>query len=189
MKFNGRMVLFTLMLAILTTACKFFFGPNLDFSGVSPVFAIALFAGMMIPQRNISFVLPLLAIFLSDVAIQLLYVAGKFPYPGFYSGMALNYIILLSATLIGWMLKGRNMGTVLAGAIIAPTVFFLLSNFSVWAGSDGVYYTKDLNGLMTSYINGLPFYRNAILATLVFLPVILLGYNVITRNRTQLTLA
>jgi hypothetical protein len=42
---------------------------------------------------------------------------------------------------------------------------------------------------MTSYIAGLPFYKNALIATLLFLPAILLAYNYMTRNRAQLLVA
>jgi hypothetical protein len=97
---------------------------------------------------------------------------------------------LLSATLIGWALKGRSYTSILVGSVAAPTVFFLLSNFNVWlAGTEGGYYSKDFTGLMASYTAGLPFYKNALIATIVFLPAILFSYNLITKQRTSLTLA
>ena len=73
MKINGRLILFTLLLVVLATACKFFFGPDLAWSGFSPVIAIALFSGMIMKQKDMSFLLPLLALLLSDAVIQLLY--------------------------------------------------------------------------------------------------------------------
>ena len=132
MKSNGRLIVFTLILIGLATACKFFFGPDLDWSGFSPVIAIALFSGFIIKQKDMSFLLPLIALFISDVVIQLLHNADLFPYAGFYSGQWKNYLILMAATLIGWSLKGRNYQSLLAGTIAAPTVFFLVSN--LWCG-------------------------------------------------------
>ena len=70
MKSNGRLIIFTLILIILATACKYFFGPELSWSGFSPVIAIALFAGFIMKQKDISFMLPLLALFISDAVIQ-----------------------------------------------------------------------------------------------------------------------
>lgn len=189
MKINGRLIGFTLVLVVLATACKFFFGPNLDWSGFSPVIAIALFSGFIIKQKDMSFLLPLLALFISDVVIHFLYTQGEFPYAGFYGGQWKNYLILMTATLIGWLLKGRKVGSLLAGAVAAPTVFFLLSNFGVWMSGVEVTYTKDLSGLMTCYAAGLPFYKNALIATLIFLPGILLTYNYLTRNKAALTIA
>ncbi len=188
MKINGRLILFTLVLVVLATACKFYFGPNLDWSGFSQVIAIALFSGFIIKQRDMSFLLPLLALFVSDVAIDLLYSQGLFPYAGFYSGQWKNYLILMSAALIGWALKGRSYSSLAIGAFAAPTVFFLLSNFGVWLGQH-VTYPKTFEGLMQCYGNGLPFYRNALIATFVFLPAILFTYNLLTRKKPVLVIA
>ena len=189
MKNNGRLIVFTLVLVILATACKYFFGPDLDWSGFSPVIAIALFAGFIIKQKDMSFLLPLLALFISDAIIQFLYTQDMFPYAGFYSGQWKNYLILMVATLIGWALKGRGYTSLLAGTIAAPTVFFLVSNFMVWQATTEAVYAKSFSGLMTCYEAGLPFYRNSLIATLIFLPVILLVYNYLTKKKAVLTLA
>jgi hypothetical protein len=188
MKLNGKLILFTILLVIITTACKFFFGPDLAWSGFSPVIAIALFSGFMIREKNMSFLMPLFALFLSDLFIQLLYIQGAFPYEGLYSGQWKNYLVLLATTLLGWGLKGKSYASLALGGVAAPTVFFLVSNFMVWSGSYSTY-TKDFNGLMNCYEAGLPFYRNALIATLVFLPSILVAYNFINRKKVELKLA
>lgn len=189
MKSNGRLIVFTLILVVLATACKYFFGPELSWSGFSPVIAIALFSGFIIKQKDMSFLLPLLALFISDAVIQLLYTQDLFPYAGFYGGQWKNYSVLLIATLIGWGFKGRSTGSLIAGGIAAPTVFFLVSNFMVWTASTEAVYAKSFSGLMTCLEAGLPFYRNSLIATAVFLPVILVAYNYITRKKAELVLA
>jgi hypothetical protein len=189
MKINGRLIVFTLILVALQTACKFLFAPKLEWSGFSPFIAIALFSGFIIKQKNMSFLLPLLALFISDAIIHVLYLNNQFDFAGFYSGQWKNYLILLACTLIGWALKGRNYYSLAFGAIAAPTVFFLVSNFMVWTGTSEAVYAKSFSGLMTCYEAGLPFYRNSLIATLVFLPVILVAYNYLTKNKAALTLA
>jgi hypothetical protein len=189
MKLNGKAILFILVLIIVTTICKYFFGPEPGWSGFSPVIAIALFSGFILKERDRSFFVPLVALFISDAVIHILYKIDLFDYPGFYNGQWKNYLILLTATLIGWLLKGRSHASLLAGAIIAPTVFFLLSNFNVWLATTEAVYSKDFGGLMSCYVAGLPFYKNALIATLVFLPGIMFLYNYLTRNRRVLTLA
>jgi hypothetical protein len=189
MKSNGRLIVFTLLLVALATACKYFFGPDLSWSGFSPVIAIALFAGFIIKQKDMSFLLPLLALFISDAVIQFLYTQELFPYAGFYGGQWKNYLVLLMSTLIGWGLKGRNYSSLLAGSIASPTVFFLVSNFMVWMASTETVYPKTFSGLMTCYEAGLPFYRNSLIATLVFLPVILVSYNALTKRKAALKIA
>jgi hypothetical protein len=189
MKNNGRHLLFILVLVAMTTACKYFFGQDADWSGFSPVIAIALFSGFVMKQKGMSFLLPLVALLLSDFAIQALYMIGEFSYPGIYSGQWKNYLLLMTATLVGWLLKGKSYSSLLVGAIAAPTVFFLLSNFNVWVSMGEAAYSRDFSGLMSSYIAGLPFYKNGLIATLIFLPCIVLIYNFILRRKTILTMA
>jgi len=189
MKISRSQIIFTTILVILTTTTKYLFGPNLDWSGFSPVIAIALFSGFIIKQKEISFMLPLLALFLSDVIIQVLYSADLFPYAGFYSDQWLNYLILLTSVLIGWFLQGKNISSLAFGAFSGPTIFFLVSNLSTWMSSTQTLYPKTFSGLLVCYEAGIPFYRNSLIATLVFLPAILVLYNVIARKKAQLTLA
>lgn len=186
MKINGRFLIFVLILIGLTTLMKIQFGGDLSWSGFSPVIAIALFSGMIIRQKSMSFLLPLIALLVSDGVIHLLYKAGEFDYPGLYHGQWKVYLILLSATLIGWLLKARKYGSLLAGAIAAPTVFFLVSNFAVWLGSEGNIYSRDFTGLIECYVAAIPFYRNALVGTIVFLPTILLAYNLLVHGKTAL---
>lgn len=189
MKLNSRLLIFTLALIAVATLCKYYFGPELAFSGFSPVIAIALFSGMLIKDKSKSFLLPLLAVFASDMIIELLYMADLFPYSGFYSWQIFNYALLLSTTLLGWALKGRNYGSIAAGGVLAPTLFFLFSNFGAWMIDYTNLYADNFSGLMASYEAGLPFYRNALGATLLFLPAIMLGYNALIRNTRSLKLA
>jgi hypothetical protein len=58
---------------------------------------------------------------------------------------------------------------VAASALLGPTSFFVLSNFAVWVGS--AMYTHTLDGLVTCYVAALPFYRNDLAATSVFLGI------------------
>ena len=189
MKLNIRSVVFVLVLVLLATACKFFFGPDLAFSGFSPVIAMALFSGFVLRGKDSSFFLPLIALFVSDLIIHILYINDLFAYAGFYSGQWKNYLILLFATMIGWLLKGRSTGSLIAGGFASPTLYFLVSNFMVWSASTEAVYAKSLSGLMICYEAGLPFYRNSLLAMLVFLPLIMISYNYITREKAILKLA
>jgi len=188
MKINGRLVAFTVLLIAVATACKFYFGPNLAWSGFTPVYAIALFSGMIVNKRSQSFLLPLVAVFASDILIHIFFQLNWFPYAGFYKGQWLNYSFLLLVTFIGWALKGRNYLSLLAGALAAPTAYFLLSNFAVWMGAQS-FYGKGFSGLMACYVAGLPFYKHALAATIIFLPFTILAYTFIVKRRTALTLA
>jgi hypothetical protein len=189
MRINSRLLIFTLILVAATTLCKFFFGPDLNWSGFSPVIAIGLFSGMLINDKSKSFLLPLIAVFASDLIIQVLFTVGMFPYPGFYTYQLFNYGLLAAMALLGWALKGKNYGSIALGGLIAPSVFFLISNCGSWLIDTGNIYSNDFSGLLASYKAGLPFYKNALGATLIFLPAILLSYNYIVKRTAALKLA
>ena len=52
-------------------------------------------------------------------------------------------------------------------ALSAPLIFFIISNFGVWALGD--LYSKDLNGLFQCYIIALPFLKNSYAGTIIFM--------------------
>jgi hypothetical protein len=65
---------------------------------------------------------------------------------------------------------------VLIASVASPTVYFILSNFMVWAGGGGLQRPKTWSGLMQSYVDGLPFYVNSIYATVLFSTILFCGY-------------
>lgn len=116
-------------------------------------------------------------------SIQLLYVTGQFPFPGFYSYQLLNYLFLSVLVLAGWLLKGKNYTTLVFGALAGPTVYFLLSNFTVWATHGGYNHPMNASGLWLCMVDGLPFYKNSLMATLLFVPMLLIIYHALLRKK------
>lgn len=60
----------------------------------------------------------------------------------------------------------------------ANLFFFLWTNFGVWLLDAWGMYPKTLQGLMMSYINGLPFIRNQFISSLIFIPLGIAGIEV-----------
>lgn len=144
--------------------------------GFAPQMAMAVFAGAVIKDKKWAFVLPLLSMFLSDALYQVLYVNGLSEIPGFYGGQVLNYILFGSLTVFGFLIKKINALNVLGASLAAPTAYFILSNLAVWMGGGGYHRPKTFEGLMMTYVDGLPFYQNAVLGTLVFSTVLFGSY-------------
>ncbi len=187
MKFNYKLLLFTALLIFVTVLSKLYFSTKIEWSGFSPIIAIALLAGMIVKDKSASFLLPLASLFISDLIIEVLFRFKLFPFAGLYGYQLLNYSLLLITTLLGWMIKRNKISRIIGGAVIAPTLFFVLSNLTVWATA--TFYTKDFNGLKECYVAALPFYLHSLIATFVFLPVFLFSYNYITKNERRLLLA
>ena len=171
MKLSKQTILFYFILIAITVIVKLICAPQINLSGFSCVLAVALFAGITTKDNTKAFLLPLIALFLSDVILQILHSLNMFPYSGFYSGQIINYTLFILVTLVGIAFRNYKTAGVFGAAFIGPTLFFLLSNFVVWkTQGTAMGYSNDINGLMQSYTFGLPFYRNSLISTVIFLP-------------------
>lgn len=171
MKLNKSVLFIFALLIIVASVYRVWDGRPWGFV---PQIAMALFAGAVIKDRKLAFALPLLSMLLSDVLYQVLFVNGLSEIPGFYTGQAVNYILFAVITFIGFALRNLNTGRIAAATVVAPTVYFLLSNFEVWIGGGGYNRAKTFGGLLQCYNDGLPFYKGYVLGT-VFFSIVLFG--------------
>ena len=122
----------------------------------SPVFAVALLAGVYLPKKW-SVIMPLALMLLTDVFL------------GFYDPrlMMVVYACVAISALIGLVLKKRNNVFKTAAASLGISLlFFVVSNFAVWALSS--WYPHNFSGLMLNYGLAVPFFRNTLLSNLFF---------------------
>ena len=186
MKITKRIVV---TLVFLTAVCALYrIVPGRPW-GFAPQIAMAVFGGaIFINNKQWAFAAPLLSMFLSDVLYEILYQTGASAISGFYEGQWQNYLLFAALTTVGFLIKKVNMLNVLSASVIAPTAYFIISNFLVWNAGGGYARPKTLTGLMMCYNDGLPFYRNSLYATVFFSIVFFGGYYLIqklTTNRTK----
>ncbi len=117
--------------------------------------AAALFAGAMLPSRWMSLMVPLIALLVSDGII------------GFHSLSLVVYAAILLSTMMGWRMKSHGLLSFVGNGIGSAVVFFLVTNFAVWA--EGSLYPRTLEGLQICFIAALPFFKNMVLANTLFL--------------------
>jgi len=114
----------------------------------APIGALALFGGAQFADKRAAFLLPLLAMLCSDLVI------------GFYVHMEWVYGSFTLITCIGLWLRSHRTTRGIAGAsLTASTLFFLITNFGVWANGTTTY-ARDLSGLMACYVAAIPFFGN-----------------------------
>jgi hypothetical protein len=152
--------------------------------GFAPQWAMAVFAGAVVKEKKWAFIMPVLSMFISDLLYQGLYMSGLTNMPGFYEGQWQNYLLFTLLVLVGMAVKKLNVVQIGLASIASPTVYYILSNFLVWASNGatrGLDRPKTFNGLILCYADGLPFYRMSVLATVVF-SVILFGSYLFVKN-------
>jgi hypothetical protein len=130
------------------------------------VMAVSLFASFAISTSLIAILVPILALFISDLIL------------GFHSTMWGVYLPMVAMVFIGKAIhlnQARISNTKIAGlSLFGSTLFFLISNFAVWF--DGMLYPKTLEGLVSSYVMALPFFTNQLVGDLFFTTVIFSVY-------------
>jgi hypothetical protein len=135
----------------------------------APIGAMALFGGVYMSKKQ-ALILPILAMILSDFVI------------GFDSApMRLSvYGSFLLVVLLGILLKNRlNTKNTIIFSLMASILFFVITNFSVWAF--GSLYPKTVGGLAQSYILAIPFFRNTIFGDLFYNGVFFGGYEFVKK--------
>ena len=137
----------------------------------NPIIAIALFSGVAISDRKLAFAMPLLAMFASDLILELFNIA-----PGFYGmGQLGNYASLLLVTVLGFSMKKINPLNVVGYSILSTLLFFVLSNTNCFL-FDSITYEKSINGWAQCLAAGIPFIKNGIVADLCFSAILFGSY-------------
>ena len=98
----------------------------------------------------------ILALFFTDLII------------GLHSTM---FFTIGSVALIGLISKIFNQSILLRlfGALTGAVIFFVLTNFGVWASGS---YGYTLNGLISCYLLAIPFFGYSIISTIIFSSII-----------------
>jgi len=185
MKISRQVVVSFILLIIIASLYRIM--PNRPF-GFAPQIAMAIFGGAVIKDKKLSFLLPLLSMFVSDALYELSYRNGIGNTPGFYEGQLTNYILFGVLTVFGFMIKNINIPRIAVASLAAPTAYFLLSNFLIWLSNSpdaGLRRPKTFNGLLMCYADGLPFYPWSVVATVLFSAILFGGYYLMVKKQSK----
>ena len=130
----------------------------------APIAAIALFSGAYL-SRKMALILPLVTMAISDLFI------------GYYEPKLMIFVygsFLLCVTLGFWLKKHKKWYTILGSSLFGAIIFFLLTNFAVWAFTP--WYQKSMLGLIHCFLMALPFFRNTLLGNLFYVSVFFSAY-------------
>jgi hypothetical protein len=150
MKYKTFTPRFFVVLSVIIVAALLRLLPH--WPNLTPIAAMALFAGTYIDKKQYAFAIPLAAMFVSDLII------------GLHANILAVYIGFSITVLIGMAIRRRvNVGSVILASLMSAVVFFLITNFSSWL-VDRLYphpmYPQTFTGLLECYGMGLAFFRD-----------------------------
>lgn len=164
----NKKIIIPVLLIILGIIARFLPHP----ANFAPIGAIALFGALYLPKKY-ALILPLIAMFISDIFI------------GFYSPaiMLAVYGSFLVAGILGLIIrKKKNLFSVLFVTLLSSVLFYLITNTAVWAF--GTMYTHNFAGLIQSYTMAIPFFKNSLLGDLFYVGILIGGYEMVMSFRT-----
>ncbi len=149
----------------------------------TPIGAIGLFGAAYFKPKWLAFLVPFIALWLSDIIIM------NGPMAAFYEGFQWMghmpvYLAFLLIIGLGFILRGRvNIKSVLGTSLTASVIFFLVTNFGVWLGS--TVYPANMAGLIACYAAGIPFFWSTVAGDLFYCGLMFGSYAWFTQYYAQ----
>lgn len=130
-----------------------------------PIAALAMFGGAYFSNKGMALLIPMGIMLVTDTLI------------GFHDTMWVVYLSFMAMVGIG-MLVGKKVGfaSVTAGAISGSILFYLTTNFAVWAMGSGAFYPLNFEGLLMSYTAAIPFFHYSLAGDLFYSTILFAGF-------------
>lgn len=126
----------------------------------TPIGAMALFGGTFLKEKKYAFLIPMLALFISDIVLEI------FHGTGFHREMPWVYGSMALITMLGFFLRGREQRqTIMVASLTGSMLFFFVTNFGCWTHGD---YGYTGAGLANCYIAAIPFFKGTVMGDLFY---------------------
>ncbi len=186
-KVNLQFGVITLMILLAAISRLLPHPPNFTAVG-----AMGLFGAAFFNRKVFAFLIPLVAMFLTDLFLNNVIYAQYIPegqgFMWFTGGSSWIYGAIILTIFAGFFLfKKVNHLSVIAGSLISALIFFLLTNFGLW--SSGMMYPMNAAGLGACFAAGIPFLLNSILGNLFYGGLLFGGYYAIQQRFFKTTAA
>lgn len=147
------------------------FIPPYNFTAVG---AIGLFGAAHFGKKWMAFLLPFATLWFSDLVLSNLVHAQYYDSFQWFNSLYV-YGAFAAVILFGlFFLKKINTSRILISSVVASLLFFLITNFGVWAGS--IMYPKDTAGLIACFVAGIPFFWSTLAGNVFFSLVLFKTY-------------
>jgi len=150
---SNRIKIFLAVLIVLLAAGSRLLAHPWNFT---PIAAMSLFAGCYLNKRW-AIILPLGAMLIGD------YFIGFYGWPvmvSVYGGLILIFFIGR------FLARHKNVLAIAGSSLAGSLIFFLITNFSVWAFFS--WYPHTFVGLLNCYTLAIPFFKNTLAGDLIY---------------------
>lgn len=151
----------------------------------TPIGAMGLFGAAHLSRKYLAFLVPFLAMWISDLLLNNLIYARL--YPDFYGEsfvwMGNLWVYGSFAAIVGLgflLLRQVKVSNLLAASLLASVLFFAITNFGVWLADPK--YPTTAAGLLAAYGAGIPFFWNTLLGDLFYVGVLFGTYEWVQRR-------
>ncbi|MCF7877603.1 MAG: hypothetical protein K9M14_04680 [Candidatus Omnitrophica bacterium] len=122
----------------------------------APIAAVALFSGVYFRKKH-GWLLPLGVYMVSDLIV------------GLHQTIFFTWGSILLIYFLGKILQTKKTAAnIVVFGLASSFIFFLITNFGVWLMG---WYPQNLAGLISCYINALPFFRMSLISNMVYMAV------------------
>lgn len=153
--FNKKQIVIILFILVAAIIRLFPHMPNF-----TPITAMALFSGVYFTDKRFAFLVPLLAMFISDLFL------------GLYTISIFVYLAFILVGFIGIKSKKVSITTILLSSIS----FFIITNLGVWF----LAYPKTIDGLIECYTLAIPFFRNSLIGDFFYAGVMYFAFEFVS---------
>jgi len=183
--FNLRFGIISLMVLVAAMSRLLPHPPN-----VTAIGATALFGAAYFTKKYWAFLIPFLALWVSDLVLNNVVYASYFEgFSLFSSFLIWNYVAFGLIILLGSsVLKKIKPLNLLGASLGASAIFFLITNFGSWYVDFANVYSNNFAGLMTAYAAGLPYFLNTIVGDLFYVGVLFGAFELVKQRYPNLAI-
>lgn len=163
---NSTKITIVVVLIILSAIYRLFPHPY----NFAPITGMALLSGAFLKDKRVfAILIPLLALFVSDVILNNTLYKAFYASEGFvlfHPFMIGTYLSLILMVLIGTNMKKIKFFNIITAALFSSVLFFVITNFASWLQIAA--YPKNLAGLTECFALAIPFFQFTLLGDVVF---------------------
>jgi len=157
----------------------------------TPIGGMALFGAAHFLKKYWAFIIPLLALWVSDLVLNNVVYAAYFDSFQWISTTFIYVAIAFAViTLFGmtWF-KKINASKLFLGSLVASLLFFLITNVGAWMHDPMNIYPNNIAGLGAAIAAGVPLFWNTLAGDLFYTCVLFGGFEWVRRNYLSVSVA